>query len=301
MISLARFILKGPSQAAMIAATMAILGMLLLPAAWLSAAAIALVVLVNGTRAGTQVMAYALAGSSVFAWLIFGTPLLAFYFVLIVWLPVWLPAVILKQTVSLANSLLLVGVLSLLAVLSLYLVFPGMEEIFRPALQQLSQRLAEQYQGQISLQQLQQASDWVLRVLPGLFVSSMLFGAMISLFLARWWQAVLYNPGGFAKEFQSLQLGKTSALVAVAIVVLAVMFESDMVDALLMVVFTLYLMQGTAILHAVVNGRQLNKIWLVVIYGLVFMIPHMVVLLAMLGVADAYIDIRQRLLSRTGG
>lgn len=281
----------------MIAASMAILGMLLLPAAWLSAAAIALVVLVNGAQAGTRVMAYALLGSCAFAWLIFGAPQLAFYFVLMAWLPVWLPAVVLRQTVSLANSLLVITALALVAVLSMYFFFPGLSEMFRPALDELVQRLATQYQGQISLQQLETAKELILRLIPGLFASSMLLGAMISLLLARWWQAVLYNPGGFAKEFQNLRLGKSSAAIAILITLAAFALQSDTGNAMLMVLFTLYLTQGSSILHAVVNGRKLNDFWLFVVYGLVFMIPHMVALLAIVGMADAFVDFRHKLIA----
>ena len=297
MISLARFILKGPSQASLVAAAMAILGMLFMPAAWLSAAAIALVVLVQGVRPGTQVMVYALLGACAFAWLIFAAPQLAFYFVLFAWLPVWLPAVVLRQTVSLANSLLTVTALAMIAVLFMYLAFPGFSELFRPAFDEFVSRLAEQYQDTINLQQIQQAKELVLQLLPGLLASSMLFGAIVSLVLARWWQAVLYNPGGFGEEFRSVRLGKVSAGIAAAITVLAVAAGSDVLNALVMVVFTLYLVQGSSILHALSNGMQWNTFWLVMIYGLVFMIPHMVVLLVLAGLVDAFVDIRKRVLA----
>ena len=297
MISLARFILKGPNQAALVAAAMAMLAMLpmLFPAAWLSAAAVALVVLVNGPQAGGRVVSYALLGSLVFSWLIFGSPLLAFYFVLMIWLPVWLPAAVLRQTVSLSYSMQILGVLSLLAVLALYLLFPGMDEMFRPAFQQVVDNLAEAYQGQFDQAQLQHAMDVFLQLLPGLFVSSMLIGAMISLFLARWWQAVLYNPGGFGREFRQLQLGKTSAAIATLVILLAWLAPSDMFNAMLMVVFSLYLTQGVAIMHAVFHSRNIHRLWLVFVYGVVFMIPHAVIMLALAGIADAVVDFRRRL------
>ena len=57
MVFLARLILKGPSQAALVAATLAMLGVLLAPFIWLSAAAIALVALVKDDRQALTVMA----------------------------------------------------------------------------------------------------------------------------------------------------------------------------------------------------------------------------------------------------
>ena len=66
---------------------------------------------------------------------------------------------------------------------------------------------------------------------------------------------------------------------------------------MLLVVFALYLNQGVAVLHAVFAGRQLNAVWLFMIYLLMFFIPHIVVLLALAGLADTWIDFRRRLIA----
>lgn len=295
MIYLARFILKGPSQAALVAASMAILGILLTPAAWVSAAAIALVTLVNDYRQGLVVMALAAVGSMLFAVLLFSSPLVVVYFVLMIWLPVWMAATVLKSTVSLAASLLLVTALSLVAIVVLYVFFPDFGEAWREPLDVLVQQLAQQYQGQMSLQKLKQAEELVIRLIPGLFASSILFVTMISLFLARWWQAAIMNPGGFGKEFQALNLGRAAGLIAVAIVAAAAISGTEPVYAMLFVVVALYLTQGLSILHAVFAQRQLNAVWLYLIYILMFFIPQVVAVLALVGLVDAWIDFRRRL------
>jgi hypothetical protein len=296
MIFLARFILKGPSQAALVAAALAILGLLLPPAAWLSGAAIGLVTLVNGHRAGLLLTAYATVGAAVFGGIIFSVPLVALYFALLVWLPVWAFAVVLKQTVSLALSLQLLTMVSLAGILVLYLLFPDFGEYWREPLNTMIQQLLNSNSG-FSEAHLKLVEEQVIRILPGLFASSFMVGAMLSLFLARWWQAVLYNPGGFGKEFRALNLGQVSAVVALLIMLTAVVFASDTLNAMLLVVFVLYLNQGIAVLHAVFMRRQLNKAWLYLVYGLMFFIPQVVVLLAMAGLADTWIDFRRRLIA----
>ena len=296
MIFLARFILKGPSQAALVAAALAILGLLLPPAAWLSGAAIGLVTLVNGHRAGLLLTAYATVGAAVFAGIIFSVPLAALYFVLLVWLPVWAIAVVLRQTVSLALSLQLLTIVSLVGVLVLYLLFPDFGEYWREPLDTMIQQLLASNSG-FDEAHLKLVEEQVIRILPGLFASSFMVGAMLSLFLARWWQAVLYNPGGFGKEYRALKLGNVSALVALAITVAGLLFASDTLSAMLFVVFTLYMNQGIAVLHAVFTGRQLNKVWLYLVYGLMFFVPQVIVLLAMAGLADTWIDFRRRLIA----
>jgi len=297
MISLARFILKGHSQAALVAASMAMLGLLLPPVAWLSGAAVALVTLVNGHRNGLLVTAIAGIGTAVFSGLILSVPELAIYYVLLVWLPVVMVAVVLRQTASLVLSLQLIAGVSLLGIIVLYVFFPDFGEIWRSSLNMMADDLIANSNGKLDTEQLQLIIDQVVSLLPGFFASSFMIGTMLSLYVARWWQAVIYNPGGFGKEFRAINLGKATALIALAIALAASFIKADIFNAMSLVVFALYLNQGVAVLHAVFAGRQLNAVWLFMIYLLMFFVPHIVVLLALAGLADTWIDFRRRLVA----
>jgi len=294
VLFLARFILKGQSQAALVAATMAILGLAVPPAAWISAAAIVLVTLVNGPKSGLITTALSLAGAALFAFLIFSAPQIAVIFVLLAWLPAWLVAAVLRQTVSLAYSLQILTVMSLLAVVMLYVLYPNMGELWREPLDVIVKQLAEQ-STDFSLAELKQTEDWIIDFLPGLFASSLMFGTMLSLLLGRWWQAVFYNPGGFAKEFQSLNLGKVSALCASAIMLIAAIVDSVFAVAMVTVVLVLYGMQALSLLHAAINIRQLNATWLFVVYLIMFFVPHVLLLLILASFVDPWLNIRQRI------
>jgi hypothetical protein len=294
VLFLAKFILKGQSQAALVAATMAILGLILPPAAWISAAVIVLVTLVDGPQRGLVTTVLSLLGTALFAYLIFSAPQMAIVFVLLAWLPAWLIATILRQTVSLAFSLQILTAICLLVVVLLYTLYPDFGEYWRQPLDQLVMQLAEQ-SNEFSLVELKQTENWIIEFLPGLFVSSIMFGTILSLLLGRWWQAVFYNPGGFGNEFQSLNLGKISALVGIAITLLAMPGNSVFAIALATVVFVLYGMQALSLLHAAIRIRQLNATWLFVVYLIMFFIPHVLLLLILASFADPWLDIRQKL------
>jgi len=294
VLFLARFILKGPSQAALVAASMAILGLAVPPAAWLSAAAIVLVTLVNEPKSGLMTTALSALGAGIFAYLIFGSPQVALVFVLLAWLPAWIIASILRQTVSLAYSLQVLTVISLLAVVMVYLFAPNIGEHWRESLDIMVAQLAEQSED-FNLTDLKQTEDWIIRFLPGLFVSSVMFGTMLSLFLARWWQAALYNPGGFAEEFQKLNLGKFSALCAMAILLIAMAVGNVFSVALVTVVFVLYGVQALSLLHAAIKIRQVNTAWLFAIYLIMFFIPQVLLLLILLSFSDPWLNIRRRI------
>jgi hypothetical protein len=294
VLFLAKFILKGQSQAALVAASMAILGLMVPPAAWISAAAIVLMTLVHGPKSGLLTTALSLLGAAIFSYMIFATPQVAVIFVLLAWLPAWLIAMVLRQTVSLALSLQVLTVFSLLAVVVLYILFPNFGELWREPLDHMIAELVRQ-SDEFSLEELKQTEDWLIGFLPGLFASSIMFGTMLSLFLGRWWQAVFYNPGGFAKEFQSLNLGKISALVAIAIMLIAMLANNVFAIALVTVVFVLYGMQAMSLLHAAINIRQLNATWLWAVYLIMLFVPQLLLLLILASLADPWLDIRQRI------
>ncbi len=306
MILLAGFILKGQLQAALVVAAMSLLGLLLPPFTWISAAAIVLVTLVKGYKQGLITSAVGFIGTALLAYVIFAnikvnasfTPSdaleMVFYFMLMIWLPAWIEASILKRTVSLAYSLQVLTLLSLAAVAVFYVLYPDFGENWRVYLNQLSTQLASQAD-QETLATLQLVEKGIINLLPGLFVSSIMLGTLISLFLGRWWQAVYFNPGGFAKEFQSLSLGRVSAIVALLIITLALLMKSYMLYSLMIIVIILYLIQGTAIMHAVFRIRKLHKFWIAVIYGLMMFIPQVTLIMVFIGLADSWVDIRRRL------
>jgi len=273
---------------------MAIVGLIVPPAAWISAAAIVLMTLVHGPKSGLITTALSSLGAAIFSYMIFATPQVAVIFVLLAWLPAWLIAMILRQTVSLAYSLQVLTAFSLLAVVLIYSLFPNFGELWREPLDHMVNELARQ-SDEFSLAELQQTQDWIIKFLPGLFASSIMFGTMLSLFLGRWWQAAFYNPGGFGKEFQRLNLGKISALVAIAIMLLAMFANSVFAIALVTVVFVLYGMQALSILHATIKIRQWNATWLLVIYLIMLFIPQLLLLLILASFADPWLDIRQRI------
>lgn len=277
---------------------MAILGIVIPPATWISAAAIVLITLVNGKQSGMVATALALIGAALFAFLIFSAPQVAIIFALLAWLPAWLAAMILRQTVSMAYSLQVLTGIAVLAVLIIYALFPDFGEYWREPLDEMVMQLAEQSED-FSLAELKQTEDWIIGFLPGLFASSLMFGTMLSLFLGRWWQAALYNQGGFAKEFQSMNLGKTAAMIAVAVLLVAVVINSMVTTAVASVVLVLYGMQALSIMHAAINIRRLNGMWLFALYLTMFFIPQLLLVLILVSLADPWLDVRQRLMARS--
>ena len=119
------------------------------------------------------------------------------------------------------------------------------------------------------------------------------------IFLARWWQAELYNPGGFGFEFRVLKMPK-SALYGVAIAGVMVAlntvssFDVAFVTDCFIILVLLFSFQGLAVVHAKIYTNNLPVGWLVGLYLLSAIVPQLVgLVLATTGVADSLADFRR--------
>ena len=122
---------------------------------------------------------------------------------------------------------------------------------------------------------------------------------IISLLLARWWQAMLYNPGGFRKEFHGLRLGRPLAILMLVLIAVSQFVEiapaKNMATDMATVVWLLFFFQGMAVTHAVVAQVGLGVGWLVGIYMLLLLPPYYVsTVLSGLGFVDTWFDFRRR-------
>jgi len=110
------------------------------------------------------------------------------------------------------------------------------------------------------------------------------------LMIARNYQAMLYNPGGFRTEFYALRLDPRVMLVLLALVVgglAGVQVLEDWVTLLCLAP----ILTSLAIVHSLAARQKAGGSWLILAYlMLVFMAPAMV----MLGFADSVIDFRKR-------
>ena len=53
------------------------------------------------------------------------------------------------------------------------------------------------------------------RTISALMLWTLALNTFLGVIIARWWQALLYNPGGFGEEFQGLKIKKIPAVILV--------------------------------------------------------------------------------------
>ena len=122
-----------------------------------------------------------------------------------------------------------------------------------------------------------------------------IFNTVIGLVLSRWWQALLYNPGGFQEEFHMLRLSPKLSLVCLSIFIAGLALGGNY-QLWLRLASTPLLIGGLAIVHYVVQHKGFGRQVLVVMYvGLFLFGPVLMVLLGALGAADSVMNFRTRL------
>jgi hypothetical protein len=303
MRALAGFIMGGRMQAVLVAAGFAVLGLMLPPVGYLSGAAVGLVTLRKGGAEGLLVAAGAVAGSAVLVLLVLGSPAPALGFALGLWLPLWALALVWRATVSLPLTIQAAAGLSALFVVLMHLILPdpavwwrSLLETLRPVMEQAGM-LGEGPEVDVALER-------VAGMMTGVVGAALVLSLMISLLIARWWQAVLYNPGGFGAEFRSLRLDRRFGLALLAAFGLSVFVPGALgalAGDLAIVAMVAFVFQGLALIHGSVAAVQAHRAWLIGVYVMIVLAPPQAALvLAAMGFADTWFDFRARMAGAGG-
>jgi hypothetical protein len=286
MKGLAAFVMRGRFQALLLAVGSA--GSLLF--CWISAAVVALVLLRKGPAAGAWLLAWALlpSGAVLYAYgdsgplsLLLGTALLA---------------AVLRSTVSLPLALLAcvpVGVLTGL----------GLSAFGGAYLDQIVQAFG-QFLASME-QQLSEGGEAVVLARPdaaqvaGILGAGTATGSALCLLLARYWQAALYNPGGFGQEFRALYYPPVVALgLALAAVGLASAGSGYRAWAVIAVVPLA--LAGLALVHARAVWRGQGRGWLAGFYVAWFLFDPVKLFVVFAAIADSWFKFRQRWTGKPG-
>jgi hypothetical protein len=304
---LVSYVLRGRTQAITVAAACAALSLLLPPISYVSGAVIALATLRHGAREGGLVIGGAGLLTSVLSLLVVGSVYPVVVFLALTWVPVWVLAGVLRATAEQGTVLLVAGALGVVVLGIVHLLLADPTAWWEALLQRFVDDVVQEapsLAGGAGQEQLSALIHSLAPVMTGLVVAGTVLGLILALFLARWWHALVDNPGGFGREFRALTIDRRFALLALAVVIVALTANSLTgglaVDAVFIIV-VLYMLQGLAVVHSVVNSRGASIGWLVGLYLLLFLRPPQVmVLLALTGFADVWMNLRARA-GRQGG
>ncbi|WIO74977.1 hypothetical protein QP938_03470 [Porticoccaceae bacterium LTM1] len=276
MRALAEFIMRGRLQAAVVA----FVGNLL---PFISPAAVGLVALRKGPLEGLLTLMWAVLPVVLMFSAEVPVELITSLAQLVI---LWFAADQLRRSQSWAMAILVVVGLSGLAGMVFNMTLP--EGVLMEQIRQMFERFVV---GQPADVQLDQAT--VLSVLVILTA----LATVISLVLARWWQAMLYNPGGFRAEFHQLRYSMSVAFGLVGAILVCTVLEGNFLVWINVLALPL-MIAGVSLVHWLVAERNLGLQTLVLFYIGVMVIPILFIpMLVVIGFTDSMVNLRSRLKS----
>jgi hypothetical protein len=299
MNGLAAFIMRGRPQAVLTIAALTLLSWVLSLSGLLAAAAIALPTLRKGGKEGATIISMVLPVIAVVGQLVMGDALEAAEYSAAMWIPTLVIALILRESGRLGLALLSAVALSMMMVIVVYGFSDDPSAIWINQLQLVMKPMLEQSAPGVDSAMVQKTMTFFSHYATGAIAAGSVLTVMCSLLLARWWQANLYNPGGFRLEFLELGLPSWIAFGVLGLVALATVTSGVIAEVavnLALPFLMLYLMVGFAVLHSVCAATKSGRFWLTGIYiGLLFIAP-LVMMIALVGYSDSWVHWRKRLL-----
>jgi hypothetical protein len=290
MRAIAEYIMRGRMQA-----TLVVVGCAALPLFfWLSAAAGCLVLLRRGFNDAFGIVAWALLPALV--WWYFGEP--RTFMVLVGSLGL---AMILRASESWVRVLLVSIALGVVYAVVLGAVFREPIEAMSQELQKLLPTMLSGLYEQMSVEERARLGALIPPVLNGLIAALLQAVSVLTLILGRYWQALLYNPGGFGREFRAVRLPLVPALLLLVCMLVGPNFgpQAAMLTPLCSVPLVF---AGLALIHGLVAEKRLARFWLVGMYITLLVFMQLIYpLLVVLAIVDSLIDFRGRRSSKDEG
>jgi hypothetical protein len=232
-----------------------------------------------------------------FGLVVFGDAWILLAYSLLLWLPIWLLAELLRASRSLALSLQAALAIGLVVIALAYLQLGQPETEWQSLLQPFGEALKESEV--LDADQADQLIEVLAGWMTGVLAAGMFLQLVFGLLLGRWWQALLYNPGGFRSEFHQLRLYPALAWLALPVLALTLTGASgdwELLRYLGVLLLAAYSLQGLAVAHGIAWRAGANPGWLVGLYLLLFLaMAHAVMVLAAVGLTDAWFDYRARI------
>lgn len=283
---LANFVMQGPLQAFAVAGLLGVLSQFVLPLALISCGVIALCILTQSDRDSLIILV-----GTIFLILISGLfttdrPGISFPLMYVLLPPVALCAKILK--VSQSQSLVV-----LLAITFGVMLAATIQIVTGDAVQWWAAWVEVAASGVKDADIEGFARSGTLQFMNGLVAMMFSLAIISSLFIGRWMQANLFNPGAFAVEFYQIKYGLRVLMAFGVIVLLTLVIHAQLAFDFIFVFTVAFLLQGLAVLHFTVDRMKKSSSYLLPPYILMFLFPHFVIVgLASVGIVDIFLDFR---------
>ncbi|MBS3952728.1 MAG: hypothetical protein KGZ88_07255 [Methylomicrobium sp.] len=284
---LAGFVMKGPFQAIAVAGMLGALSQYVLPLGLISSGVIALCVLTRKDLEWLIVLSVTVLIILISQQFVVPRPGLGYPLILFLLGPVVVCAKTLKVTESQSAAIFLAVIFAAITALAVHFASGNAVQWWSDWLKIAVEGVKEaDYDGFLK--------SGTLLLMNGLIGMLFAFAISASVFIGRWLQAGLYNPGGFGKEFNQIKFTWTHVISMGVVVLLAMLVKERLANDLILIFAVAFFFQGMSVLHYTVAAQDKNKYYLWPPYLLFFVMPHYVVFgMATVGIVDVLLNFRK--------
>lgn len=294
MKSLGKYLLVDNMRAAMVALGCSLLAFIL-PIGFVTILILGLVTLQKGYKAGLAVLAFVFLPAIAL--------LITRHFVFFYWFDLLLIqcglmfifALILRYTALWQWVLEAAAVIGIFAVGMVHLIFPHVRQIW---IELIKNYLQANNSLSITFHLDADHSAAFIQNLAAIATGGcaffVLFGMIVLMILARWWQTTLFSPGRLQFEFNGIRISRVSASLLIIVSIALIWQSSWLVDIYPMLLFP-FMVGGLSILHQLVMHRRKMVLVVAMVYiALLLLTFFTVISLAIVGFIDSFYDFRKR-------
>ncbi|CAA0082696.1 Uncharacterised protein [BD1-7 clade bacterium] len=286
MLPFAQWIMRGRNQALAFVLIAIATSPIFWPGSILAAAAVTLVGLRLGEKQGTQLWFWGLLPTIAVA---------AYsdsYVPLLIITSSWITSLILRRTTSWSYSLVSLTICSLVAAVALELLatssLQSYVDVYARFMQEAQQQMADAPELKALL-----PDSIETPFVAGLLATFTLIGSFFAVILGRSWQAKLYNPGGFQREFHALKLSRVESI-GFLLLAGVLMNLGEQYLTWIWIAFFPFLIAGVALFHAFALEKKIAIPWYVLFYIVLTLWDPLKMILVLVGIIDSIADFRSR-------
>jgi hypothetical protein len=215
----------------------------------------------------------------------------------------WIFAVMLRRQMSWSQIIQIAALLGVLVVSVVHLAYPDITQWWGQKLHtyytQAAALTADVVKGSAvaAMSDMQAETITVTKqYATGLLVAVILFNALLQLVIARWWQTLMFHPGGLRRELHSIRLSPLAGLLFISGMVLFYLGNPVVLD-IMPVLYLLFGAAGMSLVHYFFGLTHSKHawFWMMLFYiTLIIALPTSIMFIAMLALFDVWINMRKR-------
>lgn len=217
----------------------------------------------------------------------------------------WGAAVMLLRQMTWSSILQFAALLGVMAVSVLHLGFPDISDwwsdkmvyLAKAILKSSSVMMGAMQDNAIMLSDNQLAEiNGFKTIMSGMVVAMVLMQSLLTVVIARWWQAATFAPGMLKRELHHIRLSQLAGVLFVLSLVLANQGSSVMLDSM-PVIYLLFVCAGLSVIHYFFSlmESKTRLFWIALMYVLLLYVPVFGKLVSLVGLLDVWLDLRRRL------